>query len=79
MEPESSGEGQEGSLEDPGVDEEFRIHEKGIGNDTRAGFPTRCRPRVPDGEKNDPGNEQPPGSPFPTRESHSGKIAKRRL
>ena len=30
MGPESSGEGQEGSLEVPGVDEEFRIQEKGI-------------------------------------------------
>ena len=28
----------------PGRGEEFRIHEKGIGNDTRAGCPTRCRP-----------------------------------
>ena len=73
----STGEGEEGSLEDPGVDEEFRIHEKGIGKDTRARCPTRCRPPVPDGEKNEPGNEQPPGSPFHTRESHGRKTTKR--
>ena len=77
LEPESSDEGQEGSLEDPGVDEEFRIHEKGIGYDTRAGCPTRCRVRVPDGEKNDPGNGQLPGSPFPTRERHGTKTTER--
>ena len=59
------------------MDEELRIHEKGIGNDCRAGCPTRCRPRVPDGQKNNPGNEQLPGSPFPTRESHGRKTAKR--
>ena len=77
LEPESSGEGHEGSLEELCVDEEFRIYEKGIGNDSRAGCPTRCRPRAPDGEKNDPGNEQFPGSPFATRESHGRKTAKR--
>ena len=58
--------------------EEFRIHEKGIGNDTRTGCPTHCRrPRVPEGEKNDPGYEQPHGSPFSRRESHGGETAKR--
>ena len=76
LEPESSDEGQKGSLENPGVDEEFRIHEEGIGNDTRVGCLTRFRPRVPDGEKNDPGNEQPPGSPFPTL-SHCRKTTER--
>ena len=77
MEPEPSGDGQEGGLEDPGVDEEFRIQKKRIRNDTTAVCPNRCRPRVPDGEKKYHGNEQPRGSPFPTRESHGGKIAKR--
>ena len=59
------------------MDEEFRIHDKGIGNHTRAGCPTRCRTRVHDGEKDDPGNEQPPGSPFPTRDSHGRKTTER--
>ena len=77
LEPESSDEGQEISLENPSVDEEFRIHEEGIGNDTRAGCLTRCSPRVPGGEKNNPGNEKPPGSPFPSRESRSRKTTER--
>ena len=47
MEPESSDEGQEGCLENPGVVEEFRIHEKGIGNDTRAGCATAAVPEFP--------------------------------
>ena len=51
------------------MDKEFRIHKKGIGNDTRAG--------VPDGEKNDPGIEQPLDTPFPTRESHGRKTTER--
>ena len=59
------------------MDEEFRIQENGIGNDTRARCPTRSHPSVPDGEKNDPGKEQAPGSPFPTRESHGIQTAKR--
>ena len=55
----------------------FLNYEKGIGNDNRAGCPPRFHPRVPEGEKNDHGNEQPPGSPFPIRESHGRKTAKR--
>ena len=34
-------------------------------------------PRVPDGEKNDLGNEHSPGSHFPTRESHGRKTTKK--
>ena len=70
--------GQEGILEDLGVVEEFRNHEKGIEKNTREGCPTRCRrPRVPDGEKNDSGDDHPHGSLFSTRESHGGETAKR--
>ena len=77
LEPESGGGGQEGSFEDPGVDERLRIHEKEIVNDIRAGCPARCRPRVPNSEKNEPRNEQPHDSPLSTREINGGQAAKR--
>ena len=47
LEPESSDERQQGSLENPGVDEKFRIHEEGIGNDSRAGCPPAAVPEFP--------------------------------
>ena len=59
------------------MNEKFRNHEEGIGNDSRAGCPPCCRPGVPHGEKNDLGNEQPPGVPFPARESHGRETTER--
>ena len=47
----------EGSLEDPGFDEELRVYKEGAGINTRAGCVTRRNSRVPDGKADDAGNE----------------------
>ena len=53
LELESSSKRHEGSLEGPGVDEEFRVRKERVRNNTRAGRITHCDSRVPD----DVGNE----------------------
>ena len=43
----------DGSLEDPGLDEKFRVYKEGSGNNTRAGSYSRRNSQVPDGEADD--------------------------
>ena len=54
---ESSGKKHERGHEDPCMDEEFRVREKGSRNNCGAGRATRCDPRVRNGETDDIGNE----------------------
>ena len=57
LEFESSSKRHEGSLENPGEDEELRVRKEGARNKTRVGRVTRRDSRVPDSEADDVGNE----------------------
>ena len=63
-------------LENSRMEEKLRVGEKGTRGYTREGNPASDHSRVPNGQENDPGNEQFPGGPIPVCESGDGEAAK---
>ena len=58
------------------MEEELRVGERGARGNTREGNLASNHSRVPNGQENDPGNEQLPGGPIPVCESSGGEVAK---